>query len=79
MGEDAAESHAANHEGKPSQCMCCEGCFTWDFMVGQKGEGEENATDSRNQGKELRLKPLKPLARRGGTCHTEETLAVNLQ
>lgn len=48
-------------------------------MEDQKGEGEVNAIDSRNQGKELRLKLSKPLARRGRTCCTKEKLVMNLQ
>lgn len=48
------------------------------FHLGFDGRAERrrgrNTTDSGNQGKELRLKPPKPLVRRGGTCHTEETL-----
>jgi len=63
----------------PAQHVGCDGCFTWGLAEGQKGEGEVNATDSGNRGKELRLKLPKPLARRGGTFCTEGTLAVNLE
>ena len=53
------------------------------FHLGFDGWAERrrgrNATDSGNQGKELRLKPPKPFTRRGVTCHTDETLFVNLE